>query len=1141
MQFHVLGGLEVGDGTSPLDLGPPKQRMVLAVLLLERDRVVSADRLVELLWGEDLPKAISSLQAYVSRLRSILEPARLPRDPATVLITQPPGYRLVVARGAVDLLCFEDLVAAGRDRLRAGDAVDAIALLDKALSVWTGPLLPEFADEPFVLAAASRVEQLRLAAFEAAAEARLSIGDHQGALALLEPEATAHPLREGLHGLLALALYRSRRQADALRVVDRCRKSLADIAGLEPGPELRKLEADLLAQSPSLDWQPSAAVPVPAGPPRSGLVGRVAEFGTLADALAAAGEGRGGVAIVIGDPGIGKTRLAEELVALANERGITTAWARCPESGAAPPYWPATQLGDQLRAAGVVEARLIAPLDEGTSGVGPQARFGLYRAILDTIASVDRPLLLAIDDLQWADPDSLRLLENIAGDLASTRTLLVVTTRPLTDDSPSALIDCLAEIARGAGSVQLRLDGLAVGDVSDWLSRRTDVDVPAEVAELVHDRTAGNPLFIKELADLLAAEGRLGDVDSVRTARAIPPGVQFVVRRRVSRLPLAGQQLLSIAAVIGRTFDVGVVAAAAELDGGHVLDALAPALDAGLLVDAGGNLSFSHALVAVALAEEVNAARRARIHAAAARTLAGAAGPNFGTAAAAIAHHALEGILAGTGDLAVEASTVAARQAAARFADEDAAGHWADVATALARSKPGDIAGRVDALIEQARALTRADVVEAAKGPALAAIDIAGAAGLVVQMGQAASLFNHAHVWTNEGYGIVDQQIVAALERTLAASGGSDPVRRADLLGALAGELVFADPARHRSVCAEAEATARAGGDPLTLARILIDVMLPNRSDDVHERLARAGEILQLVDENDLPPEVAFAGHHHTAVARMEIADFDNAILATARGRRVLDASPGSRFRSQLYWFEASIAQIRGRYEDAAALVNEAYELHRRARGYDADVMRLIGVAAISIDRGGLETMVDFAVAMAQQSAYRRPTSESMAFAMLELGAVDVARQLISPFGSSTSFVDDWTTVFSATAALHVRVELGADGVAGLFEFLTPYSDRWSCCGTAPISMGLVSLALARGAAALGDSDRARTLFETAVAEHDRIGAVSWLARSLVHQGIFLREAFDASVGETALERAADLAERHGFPYVRRRLDHVQR
>ncbi len=227
MQFHVLGGLEVDAGAASFDLGPPKQRMVLAVLLLERDRVVSADRLVELLWGEDQPKAMSSLQAYVSRLRSILEPSRLPRDPATVLITQPPGYRLVVARDAVDLYRFEDLVASGRERLRAGFAADALVLLDRALALWTGPLLPEFADEPFVLAAASRASQLRLSAFEAAAEARLTLGDHEGALSLIEPEAAAHPLREGLHGLLALALYRSSRQADALAG----RRQLPQVAG----------------------------------------------------------------------------------------------------------------------------------------------------------------------------------------------------------------------------------------------------------------------------------------------------------------------------------------------------------------------------------------------------------------------------------------------------------------------------------------------------------------------------------------------------------------------------------------------------------------------------------------------------------------------------------------------------------------------------------------------------------------------------------------------------------------------------------------------------------------------------------------------------------------------------------------------
>jgi tetratricopeptide (TPR) repeat protein len=445
---------------------------------------------------------------------------------------------------------------------------------------------------------------------------------------------------------------------------------------------------------------------------------------------------------------------------------------------------------------------------------------------------------------------------------------------------------------------------------------------------------------------------------------------------------------------------------------------------------------------------------------------------------------------------------------------------------------------RVEALTEQASALTRADQVQAAKAPALAAIDIAGAAGLVVEMGLAASLFNHAHVWTNEGYGILDQSVIAALERTLAAIGDSDVVRRADLLGALASELVFADPERHRAVCAEAESTARQAGDPQTLARVLIDVMLPNSPTDADTRLARAGEILTLVDAHDLPGEGAFAGYHHTAAATMELADFDGAVEATARARRALDASPGSKFRSQLYWFEASMALIQGRYDQAASLIHEAHELHRRARGYDADGMLLIGQVAIATDIGGLEHLIDFAVAVAMESTYERATAESMAFSMVELGKVDIARKLVKPYGASTAFVDDWTTLFSATAALHVRVELESlEGVAGLYELLTPYSGRWSCCGTSPINTGLVDLALARAAAALGDTDRAVTLFDTAVSEHERIGALSWLARSLVHQGNFLRETFGTASGDAALKRAADLADRHGFPYVRRRLD----
>ena len=197
MRFQILGGLSVVAGERTVDLGTPKQRAVLAVLLLERDRVVSVDRLLELLWGESSDKAQSSLQVYVSRLRTALEPGRRPRDPATVLVSQSPGYRIAVARGDVDLYRFEDTVAHGLDLLRRGDHAEASATLTRVLADWSGALLPEFGDEPFVIAAAGRVEGVRLAAVEGAAEARLASGDHSGAVALLEPDVTAHPTRGG--------------------------------------------------------------------------------------------------------------------------------------------------------------------------------------------------------------------------------------------------------------------------------------------------------------------------------------------------------------------------------------------------------------------------------------------------------------------------------------------------------------------------------------------------------------------------------------------------------------------------------------------------------------------------------------------------------------------------------------------------------------------------------------------------------------------------------------------------------------------------------------------------------------------------------------------------------------------------------
>ncbi|HEX4820430.1 MAG TPA: BREX system ATP-binding domain-containing protein, partial [Acidimicrobiales bacterium] len=418
MHYRLFGGLQVQRDDGPLELGPPKQRAVLAVLLVEAGRVVATDRIVELLWGEDAPKARTSLQAYISHLRRILDPE--------VLLTQPPGYRLAVERNDVDVFRFLELVTAGRTQLREGDASTARATLEDALALWIGTPIPEFADEPFAVDLHERLLAARVGAIETVAEADLALGDQGSAVSRLEAEAANHPLQERLHELLALALYRSGRQADALRTIDRVRRALADTAGLELGPDLRRLEADVLAHAPRLDRQAPAQDPRPAPTASASmLVGRDEEQRILAEALDRAERGQGGIAVVIGEPGIGKTRLLEALRESASTRGFSTAWARCAESGAAPPFWPITQISEQLRDAGVLGAEMVAPDDrDSDETAAARMRFELHRAVAARLARFDRPLLAVIDDIQWADPDSLRLLEHVAGELASTHVLI---------------------------------------------------------------------------------------------------------------------------------------------------------------------------------------------------------------------------------------------------------------------------------------------------------------------------------------------------------------------------------------------------------------------------------------------------------------------------------------------------------------------------------------------------------------------------------------------------------------------------------------------------------------------------------------------------------------------------------------------
>ncbi|MGK5114416.1 AfsR/SARP family transcriptional regulator [Geodermatophilus sp. CPCC 205506] len=257
MQFRILGPLEVVDDGQPVRLGRPKQRALLAVLLLEAGRVVSLDRLVEQLWnGQPPAQAVGSLQAYVSNLRRVLEPGRGPGSPPRTLLSQPPGYRLAVADGDLDVHVFEASAADGHRLLEAQRPEEAGTVLRQGLSLWRGPVLADFPDEPFVQPARARLEQLRLTAMQDRITADLALGHHTAVIPELEHLVATHPFQERLHGLLLLGLYRAGRQGDALRAYQAACSTLREELGISPGPWLRRLHELVLQQSEELDWSP---------------------------------------------------------------------------------------------------------------------------------------------------------------------------------------------------------------------------------------------------------------------------------------------------------------------------------------------------------------------------------------------------------------------------------------------------------------------------------------------------------------------------------------------------------------------------------------------------------------------------------------------------------------------------------------------------------------------------------------------------------------------------------------------------------------------------------------------------------------------------------------------------------------------
>jgi DNA-binding SARP family transcriptional activator len=515
---------------------------------------VPVERLIDEIWGERPPAtAANALQVYVSQLRK-----ELAAGGDQILLRRGNGDVVDVAVGDFDVTRFEETVAAGGQALAAGEAARAADVLGAALSLWRGPALADFTYEPFAQGEIARLEELRLGAMEQRIEAELALGHHAERVGELRALIRDHPLREQLRVQLMLALYRSGRQAEALAAYHDARRVLVEEVGIEPGRSLRELERAVLEQDPRLDLGSTRdEARVTTGESSSAFVGREAELTELGYGLEAAVAGRGRLVLVSGEPGAGKSRLAEELTRDADARGLRILTGRCWEAGGAPAYWPWVQAlrtyvresaPELMRAelgTGAVELAQILPelrelypdLPKPASLDSDEARFRLMQATAELLrnACAARPTVLVLDDLHAADPASLVLLRFLTRELGSIQLVVLGAYRDVDPVPGQPLSQMLVEVGREPATLRLALGGLSEREVTNYLERTAPAIASPQLAAALHERTEGNPLFPAETVRLLSLEGI--EPDAVGGLRlAIPRTVREVIARRLTHL-----------------------------------------------------------------------------------------------------------------------------------------------------------------------------------------------------------------------------------------------------------------------------------------------------------------------------------------------------------------------------------------------------------------------------------------------------------------------------------------------------------------------------------------------------------------------------------------------------------------------------
>jgi DNA-binding SARP family transcriptional activator/tetratricopeptide (TPR) repeat protein len=1153
-EIGVLGPVEIRWDGHVVDIGGVKARALVARLLIDRNLIVSVDRLVDSLWSDHGRGAEIALRSTISRLRKRLREAGGSED---LIVTRAPGYLLNAPADVTDVFRFERLVAEGRRQLARGRPSECTRLLQEAEEMWRGQAYSEVRDEPFARAEARRLEELLLSAKETRIDAGLTLGLQQALVGELETLTAANPMRERLWSQRMLTLYRSGRQAEALRVFQDLRSVLVDELGIEPGHDVTWMEQAILAQDPALDYpvpperteaalvevpaEVAAAgrpVMVPPGVDEGPLVGRAGESAELARWWSGARQSYARVLLVDGDSGVGKTRLVAELARQAEAGGAVVLWGRCDEDPVVPfqPFaealsryfhsvsadrisrMPEWQLSELSRL--VVRLREYAPGAEEDPSEPESDRFRFFEAVTATLEefAARTPILIVVDDLHWADQPTLLLLRHVLRSFDRDNLGMVGMWIDTEVPPHHRLRAVLADFRMDRRVDTVHLRGLSRDAVEQLLR---DSKAPPGLAAELYDLTDGNPLFLDEMIRQLSYR----DASSADGETPVPPdlsppeAIRELVARRVSRQSEDVIYLLQAAAVAGREFEAGIVAEAAELGPSQRLDAFDLAEESRLLHrvgDAGNRYSFTHALVREAIYGELLRGRRVRYHHKIAVATERAHGGDLDEYVNELAHHFYMGAPLADADKALRYSVSAGERSLRLLAFEEAVEHFSrglEVAELLGDQDP---TARCDALLALAEAQNRAGDTAGADANFERAAAMARTTGDAERLALAAL---RAGPLSYMGIVGANAEQVRLLEEARSMLPDADSHLRAMVTARLGLVMVYAadSPAlgvrkRALELNTQSVAMARRLGDRNALGYALNARMHALWGiDPAPERLAVGTELGEIAEDvgDDL-----LALHAHVWRVRELLAQGDVDAAGDERRRFVArDSGPAHPLAlAYAYNVEAMMALVAGDFEEADRLGPLAMET---AAEYNEMAFSFYGALMMWTwwQRGELEGLgTAFGAIIAQAPSDYPAVWAVQALAHAEAGDNEKAMATLGSLAEVgwAAVGEDQTEGISLATAAAACGTVGAragDHATHIYEYLRPYAGTAvvirapaaACVGPADQYLGLL-------ATAMGDFALAEVHFEAALRLARRMRSEPFVAAAEVELARVLRQ-----------------------------------